>query len=85
MLMIKCDYFCCSGLEKELAALIASKQITARIDSHAKAGRCWRLCRLLLLLLLSVVGSLTAAHATGQPGPSGCWRGWGFPRPCGAI
>lgn len=35
-----------SGLEKELAALIASKQITARIDSHAKAraGLCKSLC-----------------------------------------
>ena len=26
----------CSGLERELAALISSKQIRARIDSHAK-------------------------------------------------
>jgi hypothetical protein len=29
-----------SGLEKELAALIASQQIKARIDSHAKVNPC---------------------------------------------
>lgn len=34
-----CTSLECSGLEKELAALISSKQITARIDSHAKARR----------------------------------------------
>lgn len=28
--------WCCSGLEKELAELIQSKQIQARIDSHNK-------------------------------------------------
>lgn len=27
------------GLEKELAALIGSKQVAARIDSHAKVWR----------------------------------------------
>jgi hypothetical protein len=37
-----CLYGClpclCSGLEKELAALIGSQQIKARIDSHGKVG-----------------------------------------------